>query len=212
MSGVLQQKEFVQVNFVRRRLEWNSGEGNWKFPHRRRKDAPLLCYHVVSPWVPHCTKSLLNIFSIQSWRCGWVCDGQGRSLSPSTVTTGFWRISAQINFSTEVWVPPVNFGRFKQWPHKLEGGTLNVTNFDVIHNRGSLCLLQGEMFSSSRLVKLIRFKRSCLVRTRGRAGLLLRHIKNSNWEEKTNVCSHFCRKLTRLERNIKIHWAILISL
>ena len=69
-------------------------------------------------------------------RCLGVWPPEGRSLSPSTVTTGFWRISAQINFSTEVWVPPVNFGRFKQWPHKLEGGTLNVTNFDVIHERG----------------------------------------------------------------------------
>ena len=30
---------------------------------------------------------------------------------------------------------PVNFERFKQWPHRLEGGSLNVTKFDVIHSQ-----------------------------------------------------------------------------
>ena len=90
---------------------------------------------------------------------------------------------------------PVNFERFKQWPHRLEGGSLNVTNFDVIHSQDpslvvTLKHVQFPCFAGTS--KDLRGPTSLtLPKPSGSVGLLLRHIKNSNSEQKTNAGLHF---------------------
>ena len=94
---------------------------------------------------------------------------------------------------------PVNFERFKQWPHRLEGGSLNVTNFDVIHSEDPSLLVTLKHVQFPCFVRIsqdLRGPPAPLSRQSGSVGLLLQHIKNSNSEQKTNADLHSYRLIS----------------